>query len=108
VTARARVEDDLTMDGVAVYLVDGQPGHRLVAEPVDLTFRSIGADQGPHVQAPTFRLTDGIARALLDALTAHYGGAPELQTLRKDYDAERARVDRMLDHLIRAGGADGH
>jgi hypothetical protein len=50
-------------------------------------------------QAPSIRLPEHVARALLDALAEHFGGTSEVQTLRKDYLAERSRVDKMIDHL---------
>jgi hypothetical protein len=40
-----------------------------------------------------------VAHALLDALAAHYGGTSDLRRLRADYDAERRRVDKMIDRL---------
>lgn len=43
--------------------------------------------------APTFRLPAEAGRALLDALTRHYQGAEDTRQLRRDYDAERKRVD---------------
>jgi hypothetical protein len=99
-TARARVEDDIMRDGVAVWLADGHPGHRLLAEAVEIRWSTSGEATTAVIAEPTFRLPEGVARALLDALAAHFGGAPEVQTLRKDYIAERARVDKMIDHLI--------
>jgi hypothetical protein len=103
-TARARVDDDIMRDGVAIWLADGHPGQRLLAEAVDIRWQTVPAEAVAVSPEPTLRLPDAVARALLDALTAHFGGAPELQTLRKDYVAERARVDKMIDHLI-GGGA---
>ena len=51
--------------------------------------------------APSFTLEQQFARPLLDALSRHYSGAEDTRALRKDYDAERARVDKLTDHLIR-------
>lgn len=48
---------------------------------------------------PTFTLTDGEARALLEALTRHYHGAEDTRALRRDYDDERKRVDRLTETL---------
>ena len=48
---------------------------------------------------PTFTLTDGEARALLEALTRHYHGAEDTRALRRDYDDERKRVDRLIGDL---------
>lgn len=50
--------------------------------------------------APTMYLDEDAGRALLDALAAYFGGTGEVQTLRRDYDAERARVDRLIDKLL--------
>ena len=44
---------------------------------------------------PTFLLPYDTGRALLDALTRHYHGADDTRALRRDYDAERARVDKQ-------------
>ncbi|MCW2915521.1 MAG: hypothetical protein JWN52_3589 [Actinomycetia bacterium] len=48
---------------------------------------------------PTLTLHDGEARALLDALANHYGGAEDTRALRRDYDAERRRVDDLTASL---------
>jgi hypothetical protein len=49
--------------------------------------------------APTFRLGHDEARAVLDALTVHYHGAEDTRALRRDYDAERKRVDTLTRQL---------
>lgn len=41
-----------------------------------------------------------IARALHDALARHFGGTFESHQLRKDYDHERSRVDRLIGAVI--------
>jgi hypothetical protein len=51
-------------------------------------------------QLPTLDVPDNLGRALLGALAAHYGGVSEVRQLRKDYDAERARVDRLIGNLV--------
>lgn len=48
---------------------------------------------------PTFTLTDGECRALLEALTRHYSGTEDTRALRRDYDDERKRVDRLAEAL---------
>lgn len=57
----------------------------------------------PHVVAPAIFLSDEIARPLLDALAAHYGGSGDTRMLRRDYDAERKRVDTLVEALIEQG-----
>jgi hypothetical protein len=96
---RAHVVDEFWRDGVGIYLVDTENGNRRVAEPVDFVWSPVAEAVEVAVQAPTLRMPEHVARALLDALAAHFGGTSEVQTLRKDYMAERARVDKMIDHL---------
>lgn len=102
-TARARVEDDIVRDGVAIWLADGHPGARLLGEATEIRWATSGEATTAVIAQPTLRLPEGVARALLNELAAHFGGAPEVQTLRKDYLAERGRVDKMIDHLIGGG-----
>ena len=49
------------------------------------------------VTTPTLTLSDDMARALLAELTRHYHGADDSRALRRDYDAERVRVDRLTE-----------
>lgn len=48
---------------------------------------------------PTLRLTNETALALLEALARHYHGTENTRTLRKDYEAERRRVDQLTAAL---------
>jgi len=57
------------------------------------------------VTKPTLTLTDDMARALMEELTRHYHGADDSRALRRDYDAERKRVDDLTGHLAFALGA---
>ena len=50
--------------------------------------------------APTLKLGEDEARALLDALVRHYSGASDVQALRRDYDDERKRVDVLTSALV--------
>lgn len=47
------------------------------------------------------RLPDDDARALYEALADHFGHAGhDIRALRKDYEAERARVDKLIDRAV--------
>jgi hypothetical protein len=48
----------------------------------------------------SFRFRDDVAKALLDALLEHFHGGSGNRELRKDYDAERARVDKLMQAVI--------
>ncbi|WP_188187502.1 hypothetical protein [Nonomuraea sp. SYSU D8015] len=48
---------------------------------------------------PSFALPVQAAHSLLDALYEVYGGTSDARQLRKDYEAERGRVDRLIGML---------
>lgn len=65
-------------------------------------------EDGANLQ-PTMTLDDSVARALLEGLNRHYGGVDDTRLLRKDYDAERKRVDKLIDvvsGIAEAAGSD--
>jgi hypothetical protein len=67
---------------------------------VELGFRSARWEPfEPGTTSPTITIPDDVARALLDALAAHYGGTGDTRQLRRDYDDERKRVDRLIAAL---------
>lgn len=61
----------------------------------------VGADQ-PQEDYPWPRCADEeILRALYEALAQHFGGTGhDTRALRSDYEHEKRRVDRMIDHLL--------
>jgi hypothetical protein len=59
-------------------------------------------DFNDHTPPPEIHMDESVAKALLEALAEHFGGTGDTRTLRKDYEAERARVDRLVGHLISA------
>ena len=58
----------------------------------------------PHGEAsdptPTVTMREEHARALLQALIRHFDGGEDTRSLRRDYDAERKRVDLLIDKLV--------
>lgn len=71
-----------------------------------MAFSSLDAyDRGELLEEgaepPGIQLSRDIAEALLRILSRHFGGAAsDAAQLRKDYDAERARVDKLIDFAI--------
>ena len=50
---------------------------------------------------PPLRIPEHVARALYDALGDYFGHSThDARALRRDYDHERRRVDRLVDALI--------
>lgn len=99
-TARARVDNGFGFHHVSVWLGRSTAEDRFdVVLPVDMIMQATEANAAA---APSLQLPEDMARALLDALATHFGGTSEAQTLRKDYLAERARVDLMIGHLTQS------
>lgn len=50
--------------------------------------------------SPWLRLDERLARALYESLGDYFGhSGNDTRALRRDYDAERARVDKLITHL---------
>jgi hypothetical protein len=91
--------DEQTVEVLHVEHTDGIPSTRWLPHA-----------PGTDVPAPTFTLPADSGRALLDALTRHYNGAEDTRALRRDYDAERKRVDeqaKVIADVARALVAKG-
>jgi hypothetical protein len=106
-TIRAHVVHDFFLRGIGVYIVDSIDEHRArVMQPEGSFWQWVEHDPATNLDLPpTFRLPEDAARALLDSLAGHFGGVSEVQTLRKDYLAERGRVDKLTDAIIRQAAA---
>lgn len=103
---RARIADMHFGFGIAILIAD-RPGDGQTGGPYRaLHFGENGAREWEEVtdvalgpSGATFSLEDAEARALLDALTRYYHGAEDTRALRRDYDDERKRVDRLTATL---------
>lgn len=52
----------------------------------------------PEGMTPYLQMSEDAARALYEALAERFGGTShDTRALRRDYDAERARVDKLTD-----------
>jgi hypothetical protein len=104
---RAYVADDPMSFGVRVAVFN-QPGDGDYPREV---LHIVGDESGVqrfHWQPvqpnelvePTMQIPGDMARALLDGLQRHFQGIEDTRALRKDYDAERARSEKLTDALI--------
>lgn len=88
-------------DTLQVYIVDHQDhGIRRLLQMSDndgTRWVELERDDGTRTDdlAPTVQLPYDSGRTLLEALVRHYQGAEDTRQLRKDYDAERKRVDEQ-------------
>jgi hypothetical protein len=101
---RAYVTDDNYGRGVAIAIVL-RPGDDERGRATQIMRFRDGIETWHDLEEqvagdPTLRLDDDSARALLDALTRYYHGAEDTRALRRDYDDERKRVDKLTDAVI--------
>lgn len=106
-----RLREQYVTDILEVFIIRSYEGQRHVLHQEDS--QTFSWDEMPPPSAalrdstiePTFILPFDSGRALLDALTRHYHGADDTRALRRDYDAERKRVDehaRTIADIARA------
>lgn len=116
---QVRIVDDFAFGGgVAVYIVEGAASETAWGETIVrpqgrrlMRMDSDGSwilepfeDPAAGPVTPTFRLPDEGPRALMEALARYYHGDGDTRALRRDYDAERGRVDKLTDALIGIAG----
>lgn len=82
--------------GVAVTITARNGTQIAIGLPTEMMMQDV-PDSGVYPDAPTMRIPDNLGRALLEALSAHYGGIADLQEARRDLNLERKRVDKLLD-----------
>lgn len=100
---RAYIHEDLPTLSLAVSLVEQRDGERptrilrILKGGDDTTYQWVDVPDSPREPVePTLRIGDSEARALLEALACHYGGASDMQVLRAHLDHERQRVDELI------------
>jgi hypothetical protein len=93
-------------DSLDIYIIrkfDGDPRYILRPEGDEFGRRweplPDGAAASDQEDKPSFCLPFEVGQSLLDALVRHYQGAEDTRALRRDYDAERKRVDEHTKTL---------
>lgn len=99
---RARIADDYLAGGIAVLIEQRGDGARLIYHAgerghvrPDIQLTGTALPDGGEL-APTLRMDEDVARALLQALANWYGGTSEAATARADLLHERGRVDQLI------------
>jgi hypothetical protein len=100
-TTKVYVESDFIFDGIKIAVVLRQSVDSAQVMIWTTAVQEVDRAEAAMVPDDAFlRLPDDTARALYEALSAHYGGnVVDATRLRKDYDAERGRVDAFIRHL---------
>jgi hypothetical protein len=100
-TARAYVRPDILGRGANIVISPAED-RVLVWHPLEI--RETSDQYREAARDEELFLPDDSARALYEALADFYGHAGhDIRSLRKDYDAERRRVDQFIGHLIKDG-----
>jgi hypothetical protein len=106
-TVKAHVRYDLPRDQVQIGVsISNGEAHLTWAPP---SARNYPAAEQPGEDA-WLSLNEDVARAIYDALADYFGHATnDVRQLRRDYDAERLRVDKFINFAIavRPGSHDG-
>lgn len=95
---QAKVAEDWQNFGVRIMWMRDLPGVREVSD--GKTVWTVTDNATAVAEDRTLHLNEDMARSLLAALLKHYNGADDARMLRKDYDAERARVDKLTDAVM--------
>lgn len=107
---RAHVKGDWVRDGVAIAIVTHRrgDGHNVVRQWTDV-YREYEpheaiSDHEDGGNADWLRIPEREARALYESLAEHFGHTGnDVRALRRDYEAERGRVDKFIAHHLTGG-----
>ena len=102
-TWRAHIQDDFAARDLRVHLIDDwQGGYTLLGKGGDSRVVVTSPnDAAPELPEPALILPSGADHALFAALSRHLGAVEHPEQLRRDYEAERKRVDLFIAHLTR-------
>jgi hypothetical protein len=102
-SSKAHVEYDPAHMGVRLAVLRERGQHREVIQWPILSVKVVGESAGEVNDDDWLRLQDDDARAIYEALADYFGhSGHDTRALRRDYDSERARVDKLISHLIEA------
>lgn len=97
---QARAEFDWQSFGVSIHL----KSHGGIARFARVDWKRLDPEAILDSEAAPLRLSEEQAMAIYVALAEHFGHTGnDTRALRRDYDAERARVDKLIAHAV--GGA---
>lgn len=107
-TSKAYAQTDLEMGGVRVAVIREGNSSRMALHFGRIEVRPLTEQDAmtTPLDDTWLRLPEDDARAIYEALADHFGHAGhDIRALRRDHDAERRRVDKLIDALIPRAGA---
>jgi hypothetical protein len=101
-STKARVEHDPRSFGVRIAVLRDYGDSREILQWEPLVMKTITERASEPDGADWLQLPDDVAHAFYEALAEHFGhGGHDTRALRRDYDAERRRVDLLIDKLVK-------
>jgi hypothetical protein len=100
---RCRIEDDFPSMRVRVHLIEELGAQRRVHSK-DSPLAWVGTEESTANLEPWAIVPYEALPALLSAISRHLGAVEHPQQLRRDYDEERGRVDRLIEIIANRGG----
>lgn len=101
---KAHIEDDWQRDGIALALIrDAGNRERTLYDFSGVMLHNYDPASPERINDDArLRISNEAARALYEALADHFGHAGhDARALRRDYEAERKRVDTFIAHLTK-------
>lgn len=99
-TVEAHIESDYVGEGLKVVVLRKNAGTAALIQVGSNNRLDMWKHIDDAVESPFIWITEDTGRALLEALLEHYNGSQDTRQLRKDYDHERARVDKLINYAI--------
>lgn len=97
------VADDWLLSGVSIHMAERGARGSVVFDFSNVTSVAVQADDSVSPETNPLRLSNEMALALYVALADHFGhSGNDTRALRRDYEAERARVDKFIAHIVGA------
>ena len=97
------IADDWLRSGVAIHMADRNEREMVLYDFGGVTLRTVPTDSPLEDDHQPLYLSTEAARALYEALADHFGhSGHDTRALRRDYDAERKRVDLFIEHALRS------
>jgi len=99
--------EDMVAEGIRLVVGQRHGNVRQYVTSITDGFPQMQVVEPGRADVPTLSIPLDMARALLDALSAHFGGSGAGRELRGDYLHERGRVDNLIQTLSTIATGDG-
>jgi len=96
--SRVAVRENHMFNGIDMMFFSYEVGGHYIYDFKEIKKTRLIENESPNVSP--VRFSDAGLRLMYEELRKYYGDNHDITTLRRDYDAERARVDKFIDYTI--------